>query len=273
MNTILVATDFSKTAASAEDYASEIALHLGSKLELIHVYQIPVLTGETAAAMPALDSIEKDSITRLEETASRIRSSYGNELDITVAFRSGYSVSETLKQYIEEKRTDLLVMGIEEAGFLKEKLIGSPTTDIIKMSPCHVLVVHEGTRFKRPEKILLACDRLEDIKTDSLQLLKELAEVFMADITFLGIINEHHEKFSETASQKIRDMMREIDVAFYEVRASGVSEEIEKISRRIEADLVIVIKQRHSLIERLFHTSTTKSLVYHSNIPLLALHG
>ena len=42
MKTILVATDFSSSAANAANYAAEMALRIKANLLLLHVYRIPI---------------------------------------------------------------------------------------------------------------------------------------------------------------------------------------------------------------------------------------
>jgi len=37
-------------------------------------------------------------------------------------------------------------------------------------------------------------------------------------------------------------------------------------------DLIITIPKKHGLFEGLFHSSATKKLAYHSNVPIMVIH-
>ncbi|NCW87667.1 MAG: hypothetical protein EBV71_02100, partial [Chitinophagia bacterium] len=41
---------------------------------------------------------------------------------------------------------------------------------------------------------------------------------------------------------------------------------------RNELDLVITIPKKHSVVERIFKGTSSKQLIYHSNVPIACVH-
>ena len=66
METILAPTDFSKPADNAVTYAAEVAKLTKAKLILLHVYIIPITSGESAVLLPPCTDIQTDCFEALE---------------------------------------------------------------------------------------------------------------------------------------------------------------------------------------------------------------
>jgi len=62
----------------------------------------------------------------------------------------------------------------------------------------------------------------------------------------------------------------EPDYAF--IRLYDFTEAINQFAIDRGADMIITVPRRHNFLERVFSTSHTEKLAYHTHIPLLAIH-
>lgn len=138
--TVVVATDFSEQAEKATRYALELAQRLEAKVELVHAWQIPVVTSpELAMPLPVtfVDDLARDSQRAMDEAVKR-HSTTGVPVHGTVVCGDARdAVLETL----DKVKGELLVLGTHGRRGLKRALLGSVAENVVRFSPCPVLVV------------------------------------------------------------------------------------------------------------------------------------
>jgi nucleotide-binding universal stress UspA family protein len=181
MQTILVPTDFSDAAGNAAEYAARLARAVGAELCLLHVYTLPVPVSQEAPLMTVSpEMLQKGSEESLKKEADRIMM----KLNVKVRYIAcmGYEVDEITE---EQKNADLVIMGMRGSGLLTETILGSTTTAAIKKTTKPVLVIPVNSKYKKPEKIVFACDF--DPKTDmeTLDFMKQLTKQFNSKYTLL----------------------------------------------------------------------------------------
>jgi nucleotide-binding universal stress UspA family protein len=136
---ILFATDFSATADRALPYAVEIARRSMATIHAVHVISPDV--------NPALPPAEWPELARdLEEFRARKREHLKQELQELpheFLFLKG-DVWENLKDVIESRNVDLLVLGTHGRSRIAKALLGSVAEKIFRQAPCPVLTVGPG---------------------------------------------------------------------------------------------------------------------------------
>lgn len=127
---VLFPTDFSDNADHAFTYVEKLAADGARHVTLLNVQDARVEEGGAE-----LDAIHRQ---RLETLAGRLRESAKTEVDIDLAI--GSAAHEILR-VIRERDVDLVVMGSQGRGFVKESLLGSVSHDIARHAPVSVLLV------------------------------------------------------------------------------------------------------------------------------------
>lgn len=280
MKTILVPVDFSSVSDNAADYAVELANKMKAKILLFHVYSFPVVpmnVYEFATDIPYIipvEEVEKDCIKALEKLKAALLQKNGNDLEIFYEYRSGV-VTDEISRYADEHSVDLIVMGIDEAGFLNEKIIGSITTSLISESQKPVLVVHENVQFKPVQRIAIACD-FDAIKNNIFfQTLNYLADLFDPHIYLLNVIKDNNQALSDQQIKQRLDLDRNLlnlKYSFAYINNPDVSEGINTFVQNNNIDLLMMVPRSHSFFYGWFHESTTKKMAFHTKVPLLAIH-
>jgi nucleotide-binding universal stress UspA family protein len=274
MKTILVPTDFSKASINAIDYAMEIAKLLKAKLILYHVYHIPVMVTEITS-METEEDIEKLSILNLKKIKEKLLLKHGKEISISFKTNNG-NVEDRINLFTKNNKIDLIVMGIKGGGFLKEKIIGSITTSVLRKAICPVIAVDQKVKFKTIKKIVFACDYANENNAKILKPLKEIANLFDVHIYVLKIAGQFEICPSpEELELKFKDMkksLKDFEHTYHCAYNVNVVDGINEFVETKKIDMVVMIPQRYTLIDYIFHTPETKKMAFHSKVPLLALH-
>jgi nucleotide-binding universal stress UspA family protein len=139
LNTILVATDGSRSAHEATDFAVELAAKHGAALIFVHVVRTLDFVAddieEPDHAVPH-DPTEHDHAV-LEEAAARAAD---RGVDATTSLRLGSAVEEIVA-YAEACNVDLIVVGTRGHGRVASALLGSVSLGVLRKSTRPVIVV------------------------------------------------------------------------------------------------------------------------------------
>lgn len=158
MKHILVATDFSDTAASALAQAAKLAASTGAKLTLLHVIYVEKINeallgldameyltrvmsapSESTPYAPtlAMDRVRDTAKAKLEEAAMAIS---GPKVQIETVVLDGRPSEEVLA-FAHNKGVDLIVLGTHGRGAIGKALLGSVADHVIRQAECPVMVV------------------------------------------------------------------------------------------------------------------------------------
>lgn len=267
MKTILVPTDFSEAAKNAAEYAINLAKVLNTKVTLFHVYHVPLPISEVPLMVITPDELQRENEAHLKKEAAHLQKKTG--VEVKYLTKMGLAVDEILE---EEKNASLIVMGMKGANKLSEALIGSITTETLRKAKTPVLVIPEKTEYKKPEKIVFAYDY--DPRTDvhTLDALKNFMKPFGSKIY---IVNVKQKKESVTVEKtteiKLENELSDVEHFYYFPEKEDLVDGINEFVKNKHADMIAMIPHRYSLFERLFHTSISKKMAFHTHVPLLAL--
>ncbi len=149
-------------------------------------------------------------------------------------------------------------------------MIGSFTASITHNSPVAVLLVPEDYECKAIQKIVFATDLLGVNKKMLISLL-DFAEYNNSEILILNVYKDH--KPNPISYEKhIDGYIDNIKHSYYYVQNNNIVEGITQFAEEQEADQLVILNRKDSLIERLFHISMTKKLTLHAKRPMLVLH-
>lgn len=272
MRTILLATDFSAAAKNATDYAAQLAKKANATLILLHVYMLPTPVSEMPYIMVSVDEMQKDNELAAQKEAERVFNKFNIKAETIV--KIGVP-SDELLDVAEEKKADLIVMGMKGTGNALDKFIGSTTTSVIRKSHKPVLVIPHTASFTAISEIVYATDYSYEIKYSSFDALKRIANLFFAKVSLLHIqkpgeavnVNEMEGK------KRMENLLEHNSHQFYSVENELVENGIKAFLVEHPAQMLVMVSHRHSFFERLFGVVHTKEMLYQTNIPLLVLEN
>ncbi len=274
MKTLLVATDFSKTALNAVKYAADLAVRTKSKLILFHVYHAPIIMSEVPVVIPSLDEMEKESLKELTKIEKKLKVKYGIKLKIEKLVKCGLAVDEIIDE-AKKSQANMVVMGMQGVGIISERLAGSITTSLMQKAEFPVLSINEKVKYKSLKKIAFACDYVELKNTKILEPLIQIAQLFKSQVFILNVLNQDDTRptVSEAvAGIKLEKAVESINHSFHYIKNKDIIEGINEFAVNHKIDLIVMIPRKHSVLKNILKEPTTKRMAFHTHIPLLTLH-
>ncbi len=274
MKTILIPTDYSAVAKNAAHYGAEVALAQKAKIILLYVYQMPIVMGEIPVTIPSMQEIETDSMVGLEKLKKHLLTKYGENLTIDCVCKSGF-ITDSICETAEEINADLIIVGMQGAGFITEKIMGSNTTSLIQRSKIPVLAVDKHAHFKSIENILFASDYLELKDKNVLAPLLSLVKSFNANLQILHVTKEVEKNKTITKAVegiKLDHYFEDVPHEFHFIDSENVLEGIKKFIKKNPVDMIVMIPRSHSFVNKLINEPHSKQMAFHTHLPLLTIH-
>ena len=267
MKNILVPFDFSHHSRNALEYAAQLAAKSGAKLCVFHAYdRSEVLEGVKVAT----------TVSAMEDTKKKLAKQYGlSEKNITGKVVQGEFIEEVL-QFVEEKNFDMIALGTRGASGLRDLLVGSYTVNLMQdLRHIPMLVIPEKADFVPLRNILLCSDLHEIADDDALDLVKEMAMIFNADVRLAHVERGSGEPTYEKVLEKRREMHifePEVDCTYKRIVSKDILSGIKYyMDRKKDNDMVAMVYREHSFIETIFGMNHTHEMAYHTTVPLLVL--
>lgn len=274
MENILIPVDFSKGSVNAAIYGANLCRFFSAKMILFHTYHTPVTTLEGGYIPPLID-MKVEAEDQINKLAKDIKSSFTG-IDIECVLKMGFAGDE-INVVAKEKDADLIIMGISgQNNAVKEHLIGSVATTVAQNSSFPVLIIPENAKYTKVKKLGYACDLGKDVEEGtSLLKVKYFCSLFDAELEILNVMKPREEISEEKAmmdnivEEKLRTTKHNSFFIYDEKVDKGLVEYIEQH----KIDIIINVPKKHSFLHDLLVESHTKKLVFHSPVPILALHA
>ena len=273
MKTILVPTDFSKNSINAIDYAVALAKREKAKIILLNAFHIVSPSFDIPLPSDIINSTRIDINKKLEMLCAEIKKTKKVKCDSIVKFDLAVdAIIETTK----EVKPDLIIMGTKGASGIKEVLMGSNTASVIEKAQCPVIAVPESARFDGIKKISYASDYYaSDI--DAMKKLVEIAKLFNAKITVIHVSDEEFTRYSEETylndfKSKVRKKIKYDKISYKLVFGKHLEKVLDKEIDEWHPDLLAMSTLHRNLFYKIFGTSVTRKMAFHSEVPLMVFH-
>lgn len=274
---ILLPTDFSKNALNAIRYALE--MHAKEKCEfyLLNVFQVKGYSTKSimmpepgdvdyeAAKKRSLDGLEKQlEILNLKEENPRHKFYKISQFN---------SILYGVKNVIDKKDIDLVIMGTKGAGGTRFKIFGTHTVNIMeKVTECPVLAIPENAQFSPPKEIVFPTDFKASFKRKEIQVLLDISKNHKSAIRVLHIVEGSKlSKTQENNKVLLEHMLDEVENSFHTMTDVKVQKGIITFIESRESDMIAFMNKKHMFFGSILTNPLVKELGYYSVIPILVL--
>lgn len=269
MKKILVPCDFSDPAIQAFKFAVDIANKSGGEIYLLNVVELPVL--HDSVLMPTL-SFEEAFIVDLKASAEKnfkkMKEKWAKEGPRIHAFVEYGGTTPTIRQFVEDKKVDLVIMGTHGASGLKDFLIGSNTEKIVRTSGVPVIAVKQ--KVKEIKNIVFPNVLVNEQEELTMQV-KNLQSFFKAKLHLLyvntpALFKRDAETREAMKAFAKRYMLKDYTLNIY----NDLSEEdgVTNFSKDMNADLVAMGTHGRRGISHLMMGSVAEDIVNHLQCPI-----
>lgn len=258
MRTLLVPIDFSENALDAAQYAVNWSTQLDNERVILYHSN-------------SSDSIANDVLLKeLESIKERLAPKDKTEITCIV---NNDGLTEGVAALVRQYKVSFIVMGITGRNKAGQKLIGSSVFQVSENADVPVLVIPAKTRFTKVENVALALPMMADLKNhtphdDIKAFVKALDANLM--VVNVGRKKDRTPKPVLYAGLKdIFDMFDELTPTYHFLTAQNTADSVASFATDNHAQLLISIAGRYGFLQRMFKSSVTKKLAYHSAVPLL----
>lgn len=278
MKKILVPTDFSATAEKALNYAVQLAKRANAEIYVLHVAELlePSYDMEPEAIV---DYNEKE-ISHLNYLL--IKSQAHLELDEklkTHALLYNGRVVDSITSVAEKYGIDMIVMGTQGKHNLRTSFFGTRTADVIAATKVPVIAIPNDYEWREPQNILLAVNEQND-NENILAPVFSIANYFAASVSTVIFSDEDSNPVElledEYVMQEVKYKINKSfgrNVEALHIEGTDFSKTIQEFVTEQNVDMLVMITHKRSFLEKLFASSMTKKMAYHTKVPLLSLHA
>ncbi|MGY3091041.1 nucleotide-binding universal stress UspA family protein [Hymenobacter sp. UYAg731] len=263
---LVVLTDFFAVSNRTLSYAAGLAVPLHAHLVLLHVRRDGLLA-------PAEYSHHATSTGR--QTARELKhlaagQDVPTEVDISEAF-----LPEAVEDVVRRHHPLLLVLGRPGSATMPAEIVTNTAMDLLRHAPYPLLVVPTvGWDVRPPRRLLLAVDGQPFLLPETHHLLARLLQANEGTLDVVHVITEPtpDDAPDVLASLYQHGLLREVEASrLHHVQQPTVVGGVLQQAGDLQADMLVVVARRHSLLGGLFHRSVTAQLIQESPIPVLVL--
>jgi len=271
MKKILYATDFSINAEKAFLFALKIAEKHHAELIMLHVFEVPPVWGHPQINNPVQTT--KMARESWKSTLQELFEQFISDVNPTFIAVENASAVDGILSVIKKHKPDLVITGTKGKSLFKEIFVGSTTKVLVNQSPVPVLAIPKNANYRDFGIVLYASDFHEfDLK--ALKQLIRLVRPYKPDIKVIHICTDNEYK-SNQKMEWFKDLVKENiayeNISFELLVCDRIFERLTNYVQNHELDLLVMLeKEHHGIIEKLFHQDLVWKMEFHSSIPILS---
>ena len=276
MKKILLPTDFSNNSWNAIEYALKLFKDEPCEFYLLNTYTPIIYHVEYVQVEPThfgMGNAMRDiSLKNLNSFKTKIEKEFNNAkhtINIIAAFNN--LVSE-IKNIVEDKSIDYVVMGTKGATGVKEILFGTNTVHVFKNVKCPILAIPDGFEFETPYEVLFPTDYQIEYKDHHIKPILDFIKPHSTRVNILHASYGYELSEEQNYNKKVLEKYFEKSAyLFQSVSNQTVEEGINNFQLKRQVNLLVMINNKHSFFENLFFKNAINQIGFHLNIPFLVI--
>ena len=268
-NHILVPIDFSEQSFIALSQSYNLARLTKATLTLMHVmeesFQLPFFS-----AKPLEKGLEKKVYKELDKLAQDVMSKIGVKVETLV---SKGKVYEEIQKAAKKLKCTFIVMGTNGSRF--KNFIGSNALRVIRESQCPVITIRGKKHRPGCKHIVLPLDISKETKEKVTKAIK-FARLFGSAIHLVTILTTDDEFIVNKLKRQMDQvhafvMQHDVACSVEYISGSDISEEVINYSKKIKADLILIMTQQEMNWTNMFISSQAQEIINCSEIPVMSV--
>jgi nucleotide-binding universal stress UspA family protein len=277
MENILLLTDFSKNSLNAIAYSTNLFKGNRCHFFLLHVKSPVSYTTDDIMASgneSIYNIIVKDAKVELDGIVQDLKIRFKTETYEFETLVDFDNLSDSIKQVLDAKKIDLIVMGTNGVTGAKEVVFGSNTINVIRQLNCPTLIIPEGFTFRKTNQVLLPLDIEDALSGNAFSNISKFSDRFSEKLHVLRV-KPNSEKSTEEKKDKehLKYFLKNIDSEYHAVNDIPMRYMVDCYIQTHNIDLLVLLVQEESLLERFFMGSSTTRISNAIRVPLLVFHS
>lgn len=276
MKNILLLTDFSENSLNAMRYALKLFKDDICNFFVLHVEISTTYISDdliVASNQSVYESLVKKSKHKLAKVVTKLESEFKNEKFHFNILVDHDVFIDAIKQTVNAKQIDLVVMGTNGVTGAKEVVFGSNTINVIRKIDCPTLVIPQDFTFRKPNEILLPLDVFDATSGTAFEHAIEFIKQFSKKLHLLRVIpNAVDSGVALKDTNQINYFLKPDEYEYHVVSDVPMANVVNSYEQTHNIDLIVLLVQGESLFERFFVGSPTTQISNKISVPLLVFH-
>jgi nucleotide-binding universal stress UspA family protein len=196
------------------------------------------------------------------------------EVEIRSICKFGFAFDEILKA-VDVHRADLVIMGMRGGGAIRRALLGRTTLSVMRDVHVPVLAIPLNARYEQFKNIVFAADLSKLPSHLVLDTLREFVKTFDSELQVLHLYKDNLQQQEEyktmAALETLGDHLYDVDYKVTFQQRDDAAEAIQEFVYIQHADLLVLVPQKHTILEILLNKSLTQRMMVRHFVPVLAL--
>ena len=280
MKKILVLTDLTEGSGQATEAAVMLSAKLHANLILFNTFISQPALSEYGSNPWYTEEIlweneAKERLVALKDDALQLVEGLAPEVHhASIESRQGIgNLGLQVEDLIDKENVEIVVMGARTGSAWDHILMGSDTISVISHADRPVLVVPADHRLKQLTKVTIATD-LDDPDLTAVHYLTRIGRLFDFAIEIV-----HVKIWGETSKEESRYNAFKKHVAKFnyphishlEVSGKELSSRLNGLCKAGGSDLLVLVHNKHSLLDRILNKSHAKSLLEKQELPVMII--
>lgn len=268
MKKIIVPCDFSEPSIEAFKFAIELATKSKGLVLVLKVIDIPIVY-EASFGMPSY-AFNAGLLQELDEDAKKsyrkMLQKYGKGYKNIKFYVLHGPASLMIRDFIEDKKADLVVMGTHGTSGLQEFFVGSNTEKIVRFSKVPVFAIRKAVPVSKIKNIVFPTSLHLD-QTDFIKKLKVVQDFFKAKLHILFL----NTPFNFVRDNELKDYAAHFDFRNYTLNIRNDRYEPDGIIafvNEIKADMLVMATHGRKGLSHFVSGSITEDVVNHVKCPV-----
>ncbi len=272
---IAIPTDFSSNSLKAAQYVLQLFRDEKVVFFLVHTYTPSVYRSEYLIHSPGQiglgDFYRERAMRKLKKFQKKLQDHIAprHEFILHAAFNV---LDAELNEMAEKEALDLIAMGTQGATGAKEILFGSHAVQVLHRAGCPVLVIPAEAGAGAIRDVLFPTDYAPDYAHLKL---KVLETILAGKDRKLHLLHVHSHYDDQAAQQHARDSLlnrlEPLAPQLTEVPEQGIIEAINGFAQQQPIQMLVMVRNRHSFLERLLVTPIIDRIGFHAMVPFMVI--
>ncbi|GAA4296139.1 universal stress protein [Aestuariibaculum suncheonense] len=279
MKNILLPTDFSENAWNAIKYAINFFAYETCQFYLLHVNRVSSNITDGSPYIATTEVLErlylKPTKQQLRMVLKRISTECAHNNNHKFYVLTDYNFFiESIRQHVEEKKIDLIVMGTKGAEGLNAMIVGSNTGDVIKKVKCNTLAVPEKATLTDIREVAFPSDFSLNYNIQILQPLLDILENYKASLRILHINKNQTDLNTEQLKNRelLEDYFINTESSIHYLTNKRLEDAVQCFIDSRNINLMCMVAKNLNYFQQILFHSKVEEISYHTQIPFLVLH-
>lgn len=280
MKKILVLTDLADDANRATDAAIMLSAKLHANLILFNSFINQPSLAEYGGNPWYTEEIlweneARERLAVLKDDAVSLISTLPAEVHhASITCRQGIGpLGMQVKDLLDKEKIEMVVMGARTGSAMDHILMGSDTVSVINHTSRPVVIVPESHPLKQLKKITVAVD-YDDTDLDAVHYLTRIGRLFdlAIDIVHVKVWGEEvKEETKQFAFERHAAKFNYPKMSYHYVSGKELINRLQSLCKTTNSDLLVLIHDKHNLIDKILNKSHAKALVEKQEIPVMII--